>query len=194
MSDEELVKKVKDGDIDAFEDIIKKYEKKIFSLIYNMLRNENEIEDIAQEVFIKVYKNLDKFHGDSSLYTWIYKIATNLCLDQIKKRKDIIYMDEKLRVNDDEVEIQIPSDEKTQDELYEQKELKQKLEKCIEKLPEKQRAMIVLRDIKGLAYDEIAEILELKLGTVKSQINRARLKLKELLEKDGTFVEYIESK
>lgn len=194
MSDEELVKKVKDGDIDAFEDIIKKYEKKIFSLIYNMLRNENEIEDIAQEVFIKVYKNLDKFHGDSSLYTWIYKIATNLCLDQIKKRKDIIYMDEKLRVNDDEVEFQIPSDEKTQDELYEQKELKQKLEKCIEKLPEKQRAMIVLRDIKGLAYDEIAEILELKLGTVKSQINRARLKLKELLEKDGTFVEYIESK
>lgn len=194
MSDEELVKKVKDGDIDAFEDIVKKYEKKIFSLIYNMLRNENEIEDIAQEVFIKVYKNLDKFHGDSSLYTWIYKIATNLCLDQIKKRKDIIYMDEKLRVNDDEVEIQIPSDEKTQDELYEQKELKQKLEKCIDKLPEKQRAMIVLRDIKGLAYDEIAEILELKLGTVKSQINRARLKLKELLEKDGTFVEYIESK
>ena len=194
MSDEELVKKVKNGDVDAFEQIITKYEKKIFGLIYNMLRNENEIEDVAQEVFIKVYKNLDKFHGDSSLYTWIYKIATNLCLDQIKKRKEVIYIDEKLQLDDGEVEFQIPSDEKLQDEIYEQKELKQKLESCIDKLPEKQKAMIVLRDIKGLSYDEIAEILDLKLGTVKSQINRARLKLKELLEKDGTFVEYIESK
>lgn len=194
MSDEELVKKVKNGDADAFEQIIIKYEKKIFGLIYNMLRNENEIEDVAQEVFIKVYKNLDKFNGDSSLYTWIYKIATNLCLDQIKKRKEVIYIDEKLQLDDGEVEIQIPSDEKLQDEIYEQKELKQKLESCIDKLPEKQKAMIVLRDIKGLSYDEIAEILDLKLGTVKSQINRARLKLKELLEKDGTFVEYIESK
>lgn len=194
MSDEELVKKVKNGDADAFEQIIIKYEKKIFGLIYNMLRNENEIEDVAQEVFIKVYKNLDKFNGDSSLYTWIYKIATNLCLDQIKKRKEVIYIDEKLQLNDGEVEFQIPSDEKLQDEIYEQKELKQKLESCIDKLPEKQKAMIVLRDIKGLSYDEIAEILDLKLGTVKSQINRARLKLKELLEKDGTFVEYIESK
>lgn len=194
MNDEKLVKKVKNGDADAFEQIIIKYEKKIFGLIYNMLRNENEIEDVAQEVFIKVYKNLDKFNGDSSLYTWIYKIATNLCLDQIKKRKEVIYIDEKLQLDDGEVEIQIPSDEKLQDEIYEQKELKQKLESCIDKLPEKQKVMIVLRDIKGLSYDEIAEILDLKLGTVKSQINRARLKLKELLEKDGTFVEYIESK
>ncbi|MBQ8299990.1 MAG: sigma-70 family RNA polymerase sigma factor [Clostridia bacterium] len=194
MSDEELVKKVKNGDVDAFEQIITKYEKKIFGLIYNMLRNENEVEDVAQEVFIKVYKNLDKFHGDSSLYTWIYKIATNLCLDQIKKRKEVIYIDEKLQLDDGEVDFQLPSDEKLQDEIYEQKELKQKLEKCIDKLPERQKTMIVLRDIKGLSYDEIAEILDLKLGTVKSQINRARLKLKELLEKDGTFVEYIESK
>lgn len=193
MSDEELIKLVKKGDIDAFEQIIKKYEKKIFSLIFNMVRNENEVEDIAQEVFLKVYRYIDKFNGDSSLYTWIYKIATNLCLDKIRKRKEVIYIDEKLQLDDGEVDFQLQSEEKTQDELYEQKELKQKLEKCINMLPEKQKAMIVLRDIKGFSYDEISEILDLKLGTVKSQINRARLKLKDLLEKDGTFVEYIES-
>ncbi len=193
VSDEELLKKVKNGDVDAFEEIIAKYEKKVFSLIYNMLKNDNDIEDIAQEVFVKVYKNIGKFHGNSSLYTWIYRITTNLCLDYIKKQKSVIYIDEKIQTDDGEVDFQLPSEEKLQDELYEEKELKQKLEKSIAKLPDKQRVMIVLRDIKGLSYEEISEILEIKLGTVKSQINRARLKLKELLEKDGTFLDYVES-
>lgn len=193
VSDEELIKRVKSGDIDAFEEIIAKYEKRVFSLIYNMLKNDNDIEDVAQEVFVKVYKNIDKFHGNSSLYTWIYRITTNLCLDYIKKQKSVIYIDEKIQTDDGELDFQLPSEEKLQDELYEEKELKQKLEKSIAKLPDKQRVMIVLRDIKGLSYEEISEILEIKLGTVKSQINRARLKLKELLEKDGTFLDYVES-
>ena len=90
VNDEELVKRVKSGDIDAFEEIIAKYEKRVFGLIYSVLKNDNEIEDVAQEVFVKVYKNLDKFQGNSSLYTWIYRITTNLCLDYIKKRKEAI--------------------------------------------------------------------------------------------------------
>ncbi len=193
MNDEELVKRVKNGDIDAFEEIIAKYEKRVFGLIYNVIKNENEIEDVAQEVFMKVYKNIDKFKGNSSLYTWIYRITANLCLDYIKKKKEVIYIDEKLQLDDGEVDFQIPSNEKLQDELYEEKELKEKLQKSIAKLPEKQQMMIILRDIKGFSYEEISEILEMKLGTVKSQINRARLKLKELLEKDGTFLDYVES-
>lgn len=194
VNDEELVKRIISGDVDAFEEIIQKYEKKIFGLIYNMLKCENDIEDIAQEVFLKVYRNLDKFKGDSSLYTWIYRIATNTCLDYLKKRREVVYIDEKIKTDDGEVDFQLQSSEKQQDELYEDKELKEKLEKCIDKLPPKQKAMIILRDVKGLSYEEISKILDLKLGTVKSQINRARLKLKDLLEKDGTFVEYIESK
>ena len=193
VNDEELVEKVKNGDIDAFEEVIAKYEKRVFSLIYNMLKNDNDIEDIAQEVFVKVYRNIHKFKGNSSLYTWIYRITTNLCLDYMKKQKSVIYIDEKLQLDDGEVEFQIPCEEKLQDELYEEKEIKRKLEKCIAKLPDKQRVMIVLRDIKGFSYEEISDILEMKLGTVKSQINRARLKLKELLEKDGTFLDYVES-
>lgn len=193
MNDEELVKRVKNGDIDAFEEIIAKYEKRVFGLIYNVIKNENEIEDVAQEVFMKVYKNIDKFKGNSSLYTWIYRITANLCLDYIKKKKEVIYIDEKLQLDDGEVDFQIPSNEKLQDELYEEKELKEKLQKSIAKLPEKQQMVIILRDIKGFSYEEISEILEMKLGTVKSQINRARLKLKELLEKDGTFLDYVES-
>lgn len=194
MSDEELVEKIKKGDIDAYEEIIKKYENKVCGIIYHMIKNQNDVEDLAQEVFIKVYKNLSKFKGDSSLYTWIYKITVNLCLDEVKKRKNIIYLDEKLEVEDGELERELPSSDKTQVELYEEKELKEKLHKCIGKLPEKQRVMIVLRDIKGFSYEEISEITSVKLGTVKSQINRARLKLKELLDKEGTFLEYRESK
>ncbi len=194
MSDEELVEKIKKGDIDAYEEIIKKYENKVCGIIYHMIKNQNDVEDLAQEVFIKVYKNLSKFKGDSSLYTWIYKITVNLCLDEVKKRKNIIYLDEKLEVEDGELERELPSSDKTQVELYEEKELKEKLHKCIGKLPEKQRVMIVLRDIKGFSYEEISEITSVKLGTVKSQINRARLKLKELLDKEGTFLEYMESK
>lgn len=194
MSDEELVEKIKKGDIDAYEEIIKKYENKVCGIIYHMIKNQNDVEDLAQEVFIKVYKNLSKFKGDSSLYTWIYKITVNLCLDEVKKRKNIIYLDEKLEVEDGELKRELPSSDKTQVELYEEKELKEKLHKCIGKLPEKQRVMIVLRDIKGFSYEEISEITSVKLGTVKSQINRARLKLKELLDKEGTFLEYMESK
>ena len=92
MNDEELVKRVKKGDIDAFEEIIAKYEKRVFGLIYNVIKNENEIEDVAQEVFMKVYKNIDRFKGNSSLYTWIYKITVNLCLDVIRKKKEVIYI------------------------------------------------------------------------------------------------------
>lgn len=194
MSDEELVEKIKKGDVDAYEEIVKKYENKVFGIIYHMIKNQNDVEDLAQEVFIKVYKNLPRFKGDSSLYTWIYKITVNLCLDEMKKRKNIVYLDEKLEVEDGELERELPSSDKTQVELYEEKELKEKLHKCICKLPEKQKVMIVLRDIKGFSYEEISEITSIKLGTVKSQINRARLKLKELLDEEGTFLEYIESK
>lgn len=194
MTDEELVEGVKKGNIDAFEDIVKKYENKVYGIVFHMMKNQNEVEDLAQEVFLKVYKNLGRFKGDSSLYTWIYKITVNLCLDELKKRKNIIYLDEKISVEDGEIDKELPSNERSQEELYEDKELKENLHRCINKLPDKQKMMIVLRDIKGFSYDEIAEITNNKIGTVKSQINRARLKLKELLDKEGTFLEYIVSK
>lgn len=194
MADEELVKRIRKGDIDAFEDIVKKYENKVYGIVFHMMKNQNEVEDLAQEVFLKVYKNLDKFKGESSLYTWIYKITVNLCLDELKKRRNIIYLDEKISVEDGEIDKELPSNERSQEELYEDKELRENLHRCINKLPDKQKMMIVLRDIKGFSYDEIAEITNNKIGTVKSQINRARLRLKELLDKEGTFLEYIASK
>lgn len=193
IDEKELIKQAKSGNLKAYEEIIGLYEKKVFSTIYYMVKNDNEVEDIAQEVFIKIYKNLSNFKEESSLYTWIYRITVNVCIDELKKRKKVVYLDEKIDTKDGEVELQLPDDSKSPTDIAEDNDLKDRLEKCIRKLPESQRMMIILRDIKGFTYMEIAEIMKMNLGTVKSKINRARASLKELLEEDGTFLEYDES-
>ena len=193
IDEKELVRRAKDGDLKAYEEIISLYEKKVFSTIYYMVKNDNEIEDIAQEVFIKIYKNLGNFKEESTLYTWIYRITINVCIDEIKKRKKVVYLDETIDTEDGEMELQLPDESKSPSEIVEENDLKERLERCIRKLPENQRIMIVLRDIKGFTYMEIAEMLKMNLGTVKSKINRARASLKELLDEDGTFLEYDES-
>lgn len=193
IDEKELIRQAKSGNLKAYEEIIGLYEKKVFSTIYYMVKNDNEVEDIAQEVFIKIYKNLGNFKEESSLYTWIYRITVNVCIDELKKRKKVVYLDEKIDTKDGEVELQLPDDSKSPTDIAEDNDLKDRLEKCIKKLPESQRMMIILRDIKGFTYMEIAEIMKMNLGTVKSKINRARASLKELLEEDGTFLEYDES-
>ena len=189
-----LLKRVQKGDLKAFEKIVELYQDKVYGIVYHMLKNKEEAEDIAQEVFIKVYQNMNQFQGKSSFYTWIYRITVNLCFDTLKKDRKMIYLDEKRKTENGEIMVEIPSEEKCQEELYEERELQQKIRKCIDKLEPNQKLMIVLRDIQELSYEEISNVTNQKMGTVKSQINRARLKLKDLLEKDGTFVDYITSK
>lgn len=193
IDEKKLISMAKNGDKKAFEEIIGLYEKKVFSTIYYMVKNENEVEDIAQEVFVKIYKNLKNFKEESSLYTWIYRITINVCIDELKKRRNIIYLDEKIETSDGEMEMQLEDEAKGPEHLAEDYELKQKLTDCIRKLPIDQRTMIVLRDIKGFTYMEIAEMTKINLGTVKSKISRARASLKQILEADGTFLEYNQS-
>lgn len=194
MIDEKiLISKAKEGDKKAFEEIISLYEKKVFSTIYYMVKNENEVEDIAQEVFVKIYRNLKNFKEESSLYTWIYRITINVCIDELKKKKNVVYIDEKIETADGEMEMQLEDTAKGPEHLAEDEELKRKITNCIRKLPIDQRTMIILRDIKGFTYMEIAEMTKINLGTVKSKINRARTALKQILEEDGTFLEYNES-
>jgi RNA polymerase sigma-70 factor (ECF subfamily) len=194
IEEKELIKKAKAGDLDAYEQIIVLYEKKVFNLIYNLIRNQDDIEDIAQEVFIKIYRNLKNFKEESSLYTWIYRITVNICIDEMKKRRKVISIDEKIQLNDDEVDLQIPDNGKSLEEITEEKDERTKLMGLINKLPESARTMIVLRDIKEFTYQEISDILNINIGTVKSKINRARAMLKKLLGEDGTFEEIAESK
>lgn len=193
ISEKELLLKAKEGNEEAFEEIIKMYQQKVCSTIFFMIKNENMVEDIAQEVFIKVYKNISKFNEKSSLYTWIYRITMNACIDQIKKEKKITYLNTYIETEDGKVEFQFEDENQKVDKIIENKIRGESLVKAIKSLPAEQRALIVLRDIRQFKYMEIAEMLKLNLGTVKSKISRARRSLKEHLERDGTFIEFDES-
>ena len=193
ISEKELLLTATEGNDEAFEEIIKMYQQKVCSTIYFMVKNENIVEDIAQEVFIKVYKNISKFNEESSLYTWIYRITMNACIDQIKKEKKITYINTQIETEDGNIEVQIEDESQKLDDILENKIRRESLIKAIKSLPAEQRALIVLRDIRQFKYMEIAEMLKLNLGTVKSKISRARQSLKECLEKDGTFIDFDES-
>lgn len=183
--EKELLYKAKQGDMDAFEQIIKLYEKKICQTIFYMVKNDSQVEDIAQEVFIKVYKNLSKFNEQSSLYTWIYRITMNACFDEIKKEKKVYHLSNYIDTDDGEQEIEYEDEKQNIDDIVERNINKEILIKAIKSLNEEYRSLIVLRDIRGFSYWEISDMLNMKLGTVKSKISRARETLKKELIKMG---------
>lgn len=182
-SEQILLERSKAGDVAAFETLIEAYQKKIFNLAFRMIGNYDDAGDLAQEALIRVYKSIAGFKEQSSFSTWVYRITTNVCLDEIRKRKNkkVLSLDEEIQVEDGEMQRQIESDDPLPDEVFEREELRQIINKAIETLPEEQRTVIMLRDLQGLSYDEIADILDCPGGTVKSRINRARQALKNVL-------------
>lgn len=178
-----LLERSKAGDIAAFEMLIEAYQKKIFNLAFRMIGNYDDAGDLAQEAMIRIFKSISNFKEQSSLSTWIYRITTNVCLDEIRKKKNrkVLSLDEEIHAEDGDMQRQIMSDDPLPDELMEKEELRQIISNAIESLPEDQRLVITLRDIQGLSYDEIAKVLDCPAGTVKSRINRARFALKNVL-------------
>ncbi len=185
IDEKDLILRAKNEDEEAFEKIIKMYQQKVCTTIFYMIKDKDSVEDVAQEVFIKVYNNLKKFNEQSSLYTWIYRITMNACYDEIKKEKKNAFFRNYVETEDGEEELDIEDPNQDVSQIVENKINRAKLIATIKRLPEEQRALIVLRDIRGFSYWEIADMLKLKLGTVKSRINRARKDLKEELEKSG---------
>ncbi|NLY43522.1 MAG: sigma-70 family RNA polymerase sigma factor [Clostridiaceae bacterium] len=186
MSHEKLlIQKCKNGDVEAFEQLIESYQKKVFGIAFRMLGNTEDASDVAQEVFLKVFKSITNFKEESSLSTWIYRIATNVCLDEIRKRKKatVVSINSTIQLEDGEIDMQVEDQGPHPDEIVERKELENEVKKAIERLNNEHKIVIILRDIQGLSYDEIADILQCSLGTVKSRINRARNSLKNILLK-----------
>lgn len=177
--DHELVNRFKNGDHSAFEKIVLKYQDKIYNLCMHMLGNRQDAEDAAQDVLLKAYKALPRFQPDAALYTWLYRIAVNTCVDF--KRIPIL---ESLFGHSDEGEFLLhdrPSDDPSPEVLYQSKEINRALQKSLRKLSPKLRAVIVLKELEELSYEEIAETLDISIGTVKSRIARAREELKKLM-------------
>lgn len=170
-----LIERFKGGDQSVFGELVLKYQDRIYNLCRHMLGNSHEAEDAAQDTFLKAYQKLKDFKPEASLYTWLYRIAVNTCLDY-KKRP---FFDSLLKkAGGDEFVDEAASDWPSPEKLYESKQIGLALHNSIGKLPSKLRAAIVLKEIEGLSYEKIADILEISIGTVKSRISRARDELK----------------
>lgn len=182
-----LTEKSKNGDVEAFSLLISAYEKKILNFTYRILSSKEDAEDVTQEVFVKAYRAIASFDNKSSFQTWIYKIAQNAALDFLRKQKRRGgKKNVSLYAEDEDGEYEIPIADKKNEPYSElrKKEAQNALEKAMEELGADQKEVIVLRDIQGFGYDEIAEITGENLGTVKSRISRARLLLRKKLEKN----------
>lgn len=182
-SDEELVTRSKNGNLQAFEELVCRYERKIYSVAYRLMGSYDDANDLAQEAFLKAFRAINSFRGDSSFSTWLCRIVTNLCRDELRKRYRISVesLDQKICLGDVEVKKQIPSSEPGPEEIYEKHELQQELQDLLTSLSPEFRLAVVLRDLQGFTYQEIAEQMECSVGTVKSRISRARSFLKEKL-------------
>ena len=186
MKDKELVKKAKSGDREAFEQLVTEYEKKVYATAYRFMGSEADAMDMSQEVFIRVFRFLDKFNEESSFSTWLYRITVNVCKDGIKKRSGRSELPLEIPDEDNDTYVNEISDTRYDpSELYEMTELKREIKQGIDTLPQNYREIIIMRDICGLTYEEISRSLELEIGTVKSRISRARERLLKYLLQNG---------
>ena len=172
-----LIHRFKNGDGSVFGELVRKYQDKIYNLCRYMLQDMHDAEDAAQDTFIKAYRNLGAFKPDASFYTWLYRIAVNACLDYKKKARPE-------QIDDEYALDRLASTDASPERLYQSKEITRSIQSALAKLPEQLRAVIVLKEIEELSYEEIAEVLHTSLGTVKSRISRARDELRRLISKE----------
>jgi RNA polymerase sigma-70 factor, ECF subfamily len=176
------IKQVLRGDQDAFAEVIELYKDKVFQICFRMLGNRHEAEDISQEAFIRAYVNIHTFNQKRKFSTWLYRIATNLCIDRIRKKKPDYYLDAEVTGTEGlTMYSQVAAEGQLPEEEVEEMELQAEIQRQILKLPDKYRSVIVLKYIEELSLQEISEILDLPLGTVKTRIHRGREALRKQL-------------
>ncbi|MBC7959541.1 MAG: sigma-70 family RNA polymerase sigma factor [Vallitaleaceae bacterium] len=181
-----LVNRAIKGDSDAFEKIVLTYEKKVYNIAYQMFGNEQDAYDASQEVFIKLYKNIQSFKFDSSFATWLHRIAVNTCIDEYRKKKKHFQqaaysLDEPIENDFATVHRQIEDKALSPEQQVVQNETVGEVRQAIDLLKEEHKMILILRDIRGHSYEEICEMLDCSMGTVKSRLSRARISLKNII-------------
>ena len=164
------------GETAAFEELVITYQHRVFGVALRMLGNAAEAQEVAQEAFLRAHRGLAEFRGDAKLSTWLYAITSRLCLSRLARGE------RRLRRQGEEALLRLAGGE-TPDVAVERGELEAALHRAIAELPEERRIVVVLRDLEGLSYEEIAEVLDLEPGTVRSRLHRARADLKDKLER-----------
>ena len=185
VSELDLVKQSQAGDTEAFDQLVSRYRTRVFGMIYNMVHNEQDAWDLAQDSFVKAWKSIRRFRGQSSFYTWIYRIIMNVTIDWLRKKQvqgagaefdDAIQLKE---INP--ASRTVPKADALPHERMEQREIRQRIDAAIAQLTPEHRAVILMKEIEDMQYHEIAEALECSIGTVMSRLFYARKKLQNLL-------------
>lgn len=172
-----FLERLRTGDARAFEELVVSHQHRVFGVALRMLNNGAEAEEIAQETFLRAHGSLAEFRGDAKLSTWLYAIVSRLCLNRLASA------DRRVVRSGDEMLLRVADAGRGPDANAERGELEAALHRAIADLPEERRVVVVLRDLEGMAYEEIARALDLELGTVRSRLHRARMDLKEKMER-----------
>ena len=186
--DAQLVERCLEGDERAYRTLVEKYQRRIYAVAFGILRNQEDAMDVTQDAFVKVHRNLPKFEGTSSFYTWLYRIVVNLCIDRKRRAKKAINVDYDDAISHEEqphqdgptlasVSIAGPARELAR------KELREKMQRALDKLSPDHREILVLREFEGLAYEEISDILGVAKGTVMSRLFHARTNFKQAISR-----------
>jgi RNA polymerase sigma-70 factor, ECF subfamily len=182
-----LVRRARSGDQRAFGLLVERYQKKVYAVALGMVKDAEEAMDVSQEAFVKVHRYLDRFKGDSSFYTWLYRITTNTCIDVLRRRgvnsSDSVEYDDTVEMDIAEANLGLLStqlDASPSRSLL-RRELGEKLEEALAQLPEKHRAILLLRELEGMSYEDLSRTLEIPKGTVMSRLFHARTKVQKLL-------------
>jgi RNA polymerase sigma-70 factor (ECF subfamily) len=174
LSDADLVSQCINGSNSAFEEIVRRYKKLVYSVVYKMISDKEEVNDISQEVFIRLYKSLERYNPEYKMSTWIVKITSNLCLDTLRKKKqDTVTLDDAIGVS---------SNTDTPEQAFINNQKTELIRRAINELPEKYKILIVLFHNKGMSYEEMTKVLNEPMSIIKNRLYRARLMLREKLE------------
>src|SRR5256886_15835823 len=182
VSDElALVQAAKGGDVGAFEELVKRYDRNVFRIAQHITQNREDAEDVVQDAFLKAYNNLAQFQGQSKFYTWLVRIAVNEALMKLRRRKPerTVSLDEEIKTEDNSVPREVADWSPNPEQMYNQAELRDILTRTIQGLPPGLRTVFVLRDVEGLSTEETAQALEVSIPAVKARVLRGRFEIGE---------------
>lgn len=191
MNEQELILRTQEGDETAFEALVRLYDKKVYTLCRRMCISEEDAQEAAQDAFLAVWRAIGAFRQESSFSTWLYRLATNACIDLLRRNKR---SGGSVSLDDEETAPELVDTRPLPQQELERRETQRLIEDGLRALPEDYRAILLLREVQGLSYTEIAEVTQLELGTVKSRISRGRILLRNYLTASGNFFETAASK
>lgn len=192
MDEKHILARARRGDLAAFEELVRRNEKRVYAVALRSSGSPEDAADITQEVFLRAWRSIEDFRGDSGFSTWLFRITTNLCVDFARHRQ--AQPQTQPLTGEDDAERPIPDTAPTPEEHLENSELGRELAAALDEISEEHRRIVLLRDVSGLSYTEIAEVLEISEGTVKSRLSRARIALRTILQKRGNLLPSASSK